>query len=374
MCRIKRTGLRSRDENGYRKQCHECYSELIGAFSQCGDVVSAEAWLQDYASVSPSIRPAAAAVNFVICAYVKRWDMVSAEAWVNHMPAMGIDPDQATYNAIVEAHTAARNIEKAMEWFRRMRAAGMRPPAECYKAVIAMSAATEDSQAQGLPPTPPPAVTTKAAAGSWTPLPPPPPVKREEKEDCQQPSQSPPPPVERKETEGWTTVERKERKESVERREACQQQLSPPQPVVPPPPKDPPQPQQTQQQRTEWATPVGTWAGNKGEGYEVWATGPTSFSCMRTGQNASTKEFTLWYDQRGDCYWWGTSKKFFFDASQLLTDRIIWYPGDDSQRRRVAFSWNKAKNSAICVPSFSAAPAKAINTNRWGPKAQYAGA
>lgn len=100
------------------------------------------------------------------------------------------------------------------------------------------------------------------------------------------------------------------------------------------------------------ATLQGTWAGEKGETYEVQESGQeATWTCVRWNNFGSSKKYTLWYDIKSNCIAWGLDWSYFVDASEFLQDPINlqWYSGfDKSHKPRFTWQYTKPLTQSSC--------------------------
>lgn len=89
----------------------------------------------------------------------------------------------------------------------------------------------------------------------------------------------------------------------------------------------------------------GTWAGEKGETYEVKESGKeATWTCVRWDSCGSAKKYTLWYDAKSNCIAWGLDWSYYVDASEFLRDprQLQWYSGFQKSHKP-RFTWQCAK-------------------------------
>mmetsp|Transcript_36574 Transcript_36574/g.108693 ORF Transcript_36574/g.108693 Transcript_36574/m.108693 type:complete len:378 (-) Transcript_36574:165-1298(-) len=84
----------------------------------------------------------------------------------------------------------------------------------------------------------------------------------------------------------------------------------------------------------------GNWRGEQGETYQVWATGETSWSCVKKEAGGRPQTFTLWYDEAGDSVWWGNRWTLYMKADEARNGgKVGWYAANGGRKPR--FSWYK---------------------------------
>lgn len=75
---------------------------------------------------------------------------------------------------------------------------------------------------------------------------------------------------------------------------------------------------------------TGYYVGSKGETYELHllesdAANSSTWSCIRSGCDGSSKKFTIWFDEATQRVWWGSWTYYFDPAEAAVTGTINWY-------------------------------------------------
>lgn len=94
-----------------------------------------------------------------------------------------------------------------------------------------------------------------------------------------------------------------------------------------------------------------TWMGDKGETYRLRLNGKLEWVCHRHDA-ASTRMFTVWYEDSSGLFWWGLNRSFFFDSADVAANpcEVKWFAGFDKAKSRPRFVWRAAGQPPLQLP------------------------